>query len=106
MTFACAVSYPLLVGDIGGTNIRFGILEEPDGALALLPRALTSEHRDPIAALQAALDSDGRLRPRSALLAVASRIETMPVQMTNTGWTVDAEAIGAAFGLESVALVN
>ena len=72
MTVATAASYPFLVGDIGGTNVRFGVLDAPGAPLALLPRALTREHDSPIAALRAALDGSGAVRPRSALLAVAA----------------------------------
>ena len=53
MTVAAAASYPFLVGDIGGTNVRFGVLDAPGAPLALLPRALTREHDSPIAALRA-----------------------------------------------------
>jgi len=74
MTPAPAVSYPLLVGDIGGTNARFGILDAPDGALTVLPRALTSEHPDPVAAIGATLQAERWVRPRSALLAIATRV--------------------------------
>jgi glucokinase len=106
MTPAPAVSYPLLVGDIGGTNARFGILDAPDGALTVLPRALTSEHPDPVAAIGATLQAERWVRPRSALLAIATRVEGPVVRMTNAGWTVDARAIAAAFDLDSVRLVN
>ncbi|MFL5123090.1 MAG: glucokinase [Microvirga sp.] len=106
MTVAAAAGYPFLVGDIGGTNVRFGVLDAPGAPLALLPRALTREHDSPIAALRAALGAGGAARPRSALLAVASRVDAATVHLTNAGWTVDAAAIGAAFGFRSVELVN
>ena len=63
MTVAAAASYPFLVGDIGGTNVRFGVLDAPGAPLALLPRALTREHDSPIAALRAALDGERRGAP-------------------------------------------
>jgi glucokinase len=106
MTLAPAVSYPLLVGDIGGTNARFGILDAPEGALTVLPRALTSEHPDPVEAIRATLAAERWARPRSALLAIATRVEGPVVRMTNAGWTVDAPAIAVAFNLDCVRLVN
>jgi glucokinase len=106
MTFAPAVSYPLLVGDIGGTNVRFGMLDAPQGILNALPRALTSDHPDPVTAIRAILAAEGWARPRSALLAVATRVESPVVHMTNAGWTVDAQAIAAAFEFDCVRLVN
>jgi glucokinase len=99
-------SYPLLIGDIGGTNARFGLLERPGGALALLPRTRTSEHRDLIAAIRASLRGASLPKPCAALLAVAARVEGPVAHLTNAGWTVDAREIGAAFGLDSVRLVN
>ncbi|HEX8663523.1 MAG TPA: glucokinase [Beijerinckiaceae bacterium] len=102
-----AASYPLLVGDVGGTNARFGLIERPGGALALLPRTRTSEHSGLIAAIRATLDGGAGLpRPRAALLALAAQVEGPVVDMTNAGWMVDAGEIGAAFGLDSVRLVN
>ena len=63
MTVAAAAGYPFLVGDIGGTNVRFGVLDAPGAPLALLPRALTREHDSPIAALRAALERRRRGAP-------------------------------------------
>jgi len=33
MTVAAAASYPFLVGDIGGTNVRFGVLDVTQSSL-------------------------------------------------------------------------
>src|SRR3712207_301350 len=102
-----AAGYPLLVGDVGGTNARFGLIERPGGALTLLPRALTSEHPGLVAAIRATLEADGDLpKPRAALLALAARVEGPVAHLTNAGWTVNAGEIGAAFGLDAVRLVN
>ena len=100
-----AAGYPLLVGDIGGTNARFGLIEGPGGALALLPRTRTGDHADPIAAIRAVLDGDGP-QPRAAFLAVAARVEGPVAHLTNAGWTLDARAVADALGLEAVRIVN
>jgi glucokinase len=105
MTFT--VRYPLLVGDIGGTNARFGLIGRPGGALTLLPRTRTSEHPGLAATIRAALDGGGSLpRPSAALLAIAAQVEGPVAHLTNAGWTVDASEIGTAFGLEAVCLIN
>jgi glucokinase len=101
-----AARYPLLVGDIGGTNARFGLIERPGGALVLLPRIRTSEHPDAVAAIRAVLDGGGRPKPRAALLAVAARVEGPVAHLTNAGWTLDTYEVAAAFGLEAVRIVN
>lgn len=106
LTVASAMSYPLLVGDIGGTNARFGLIDRPDGALAVLPKTLTSLHPDPLAAIRATLAAEHWARPRAALLAVASRIDGPVVHLTNAGWTLDAPTLAAALDLDAVRLVN
>jgi glucokinase len=40
------------------------------------------------------------------MLAVANRVDGLQVQLTNADWVIDAVAIGTAFGLERVRLVN
>jgi glucokinase len=59
-----------------------------------------------VEAIAAALQSATSARPRSAIVAVATRVDSPCIRLTNADWTVDAAAIGAAFGLERVVLVN
>ena len=98
--------FPVLVGDIGGTNARFAILEEGAREPRPLAREATHDHPDPVSAIRKALAEGGGARPRSALLAVAARVDSARVQMTNANWTIDGEAIGMALGLASVVVVN
>jgi glucokinase len=99
-------AFPVLLGDIGGTNARFGILHAPNQAVHLLRRTLTAEFPSPVEAIGEAMrDYDGPA-PRSAMIALANRVDSLAVELTNAPWIVDAAAIGAAFGLESVTLVN
>lgn len=98
---------PVLIGDIGGTNARFALIESPDEP----PRAIAHEHTDafpdPVAAIRASLGRDGRgAVPRSMLLAVAGRVDQPVMHLTNASWTVDARAIGAALNLSRAAIVN
>ncbi len=44
--------------------------------------------------------------PRSAMIAVATRVDRPVIRLTNAHWTIDAEAIGRGLGLERVTLVN
>ena len=44
--------------------------------------------------------------PRSAIIAVATRVDRPAIRLTNAHWTVDADAIGRALGLDRVTLVN
>ena len=98
--------FPVLLGDIGGTNVRLAVLPSPAAAAILLPRTHTSDHAGAVQAIRATLHGQNCPQPRSALLAVAARVDGSAVPLTNAAWTIDAAEIGAAFGLSSVVLVN
>ena len=98
--------FPVLVGDIGGTNARFGLIEAKGEQARLLARESTGGYPDPSAAIRASLEESGAPAPRSAILAIAGRVDAPAVQLTNADWLVDAAAIGRDFGLARVALVN
>lgn len=98
--------FPVLIGDIGGTNARFGLIETKGGEPRLLSRESTAGHPHPSAAIRASLAASGAPAPRSAILAIAGRVDAPAVQLTNADWLVDAAAIGRDFGLSRVALVN
>jgi glucokinase len=99
-------AFPVLLGDIGGTNARFGVLPAPGQPIAYLPRTLTASAPDPVEALRATLLHHTGPTPRSAMIAVACRVDCPTVHLTNAAWTIDARAIGETFGLERVVLVN
>lgn len=98
--------FPVLLGDIGGTNARFAVLSAPGVPLAPLPRELTGAHPGPEAAIRSALNAHDGPLPRTAILAVATRVEAPVVRLTNAAWTVDAAEIARAFDLKQVTLVN
>ena len=100
------LTFPVLLGDIGGTYARFAVLGMTERTVSRLVRSLTSAHATPIAAIRAALDELKGESPRSALLAVAGRVDTPVVHLTNAAWAIEAERIGLDFGLERVVLVN
>ncbi|WP_404809902.1 glucokinase [Microvirga lenta] len=95
-----------MLGDIGGTNARFAILPAPGEPVHLLPRTLTAQTPDPVQAIRIALQGYEGAPPRSAMIAVATRVDRPSIRLTNAAWTIDAEAIGKALGLERVTLVN
>jgi glucokinase len=99
-------AFPVLLGDIGGTNARFAILPAPGEAIQLLARTLTAASPDPVEAIREALSGRDAPAPRSAMIAVANRVDGPSVRLTNADWTIDARAIGEALGLDRVILVN
>ena len=99
-------TFPVLVADIGGTNVRLAVLRAPGDRPAPLPRSTTRDHPGPIEAIAAALSAYDGPAPVSAIIAVATLVEGPVARLTNAAWTVDAAAIGAAFGLARVTLMN
>jgi len=99
-------AFPVLLGDIGGTNARFAVLPAPGEPVRLLPRALTAQTPSPVEAIRIALEAYEGPAPRSGIIAVATRVDSTCIRLTNAAWTIDAEAIGTACGLERVVLVN
>ena len=98
--------FPVLVGDIGGTNARFALLEKDVREPEVLAHEATADYPDVVAAIRAALAKAGGRRPRSALLAVAARVSGPKVTLTNAHWTIEGAAIGPALGLDLVTVVN
>jgi glucokinase len=98
--------HPVVIGDIGGTNARFALLPAPGEPIVMLPRVLTAAYPGPGTALWDALQGWTGPAPRSAVLAVAARVEGPVVTMTNAPWIVDAAGIAAALGLDRITLVN
>ena len=100
--------FPVLVGDIGGTNARFGLLTTKGEQPQLLSHEATADHPDPSSAIRAALSKAGdRIpAPRSAILAIAGRVDGPEVQLTNAHWKIAGQRIAEDFGLSSAVVVN
>ncbi|MBY0297020.1 MAG: glucokinase [Methylobacterium sp.] len=98
--------FPVLIGDIGGTNARFAVLERPGDEPAALAHVRTGDYPDPSAAIRAALAGAPTAPPRSALLAVAARVDGPAVRLTNAAWVIEGARIGADFGLSACTIVN
>ena len=95
-----------LVGDIGATNARFGLVS-PDGEM-LHSRTLADESYPTIeAALAAFLGERGSLpMPRQGAIAIASPITGDTVTMTNHPWRFSIRELGERFGFERLEVIN
>lgn len=102
--------FPVLVGDIGGTNARFALVMERGAQPRPLSHEPTGGHPDPSSAIRTALakglEAIGAPPPRSAVLAIAGRVDGPEIQLTNAPWLVSPKRIAADFGLVSAVVVN
>jgi glucokinase len=95
-----------LVGDIGGTNARFGLVA-PDGDL-LHSRVLADADYAGIGdAIDAYLEDRGGLpRPRRGAIAIASAITGDEVRMTNHPWAFSISRLRDRLGFERLEVIN
>jgi glucokinase len=98
----------VLVGDVGGTNVRLAVARVmPDGHVELshvsrLPVATFLSLNDAIEAWKA----DGRTLPTVAVFALAGPTGADIVRFTNSNWVVSASETKQRFSFKSVTLVN
>ena len=95
-----------LVGDIGGTNARFGLVS-PDGTL-LHSRVLADTDYPGIAeAIEAYLaDRGGSPRPRRGAIAIASPVAGDEVRMTNHPWAFSISVLRERLGFQQLLVIN
>jgi len=107
------VGLPWLVGDIGGTNARFGWIDDPAGPARHVRTLPVTGFDGPGAAIEAYLAglpadavAGGQRRPQRAALAVATAVTCDQVDMTNSHWRFSRSALQTGLGLRSLAVLN
>jgi glucokinase len=99
----------LVAADIGGTHARFALAQVEDGRVVQLGEALTlntADHADLVQAWQAFARHLGRGLPRAAALAFAYPVEDDLPGLGNMPWTVDAQTLPTALGLDRHLILN
>jgi glucokinase len=95
-----------LVGDIGGTNARFGLVA-PGGALLHSNSYASADFATIEEAMRAYLDTRGNLpMPRRGALAIAAAITGDQIRMTNHPWSFSVSALRDRLGLERLVAIN
>jgi glucokinase len=97
----------ILLADIGGTNLRFALCESAEVPLRAdsVRRYRAAEHASLADAAERYLAEVGA-KPGSAVFAIAGRVDSGEVKITNLPWTVSATAIASRLNMDSVRLVN
>lgn len=96
---------PDLLADVGGTNARFALAV--GGDYGPVGHYNVADFPDPVAAIRAFLrDSTPEEPPRRAILAFAGPVSGGRARLTNSSWTIAADALKAELGLDTVRLVN
>lgn len=97
--------FPVLVCDIGGTNVRFALAPRPDAPLEPGPHVRTGDFPSFEAALA---DVIPRLstRPLSLIACAAGPVTGQAVKLTNANWTIEGECVAARAQLRQGLLLN
>ncbi len=98
--------FPILIGDIGGTNARFSILLDAYAEPKPFPNVRTADYPTIDDAIQKIVLDSSSVQPRSAILAIAGPIDGDEIDLTNCDWVVRPKDMIAQLGFEDVLVVN
>lgn len=97
--------YPVLLCDIGGTNVRFARVEAPGAPLESLDRLETAAFSGLAAAIEA-MPQGRKSAPLSLIACAAGPVSGRHVQLTNASWHIDGPAVAERLGLAQGLLLN
>lgn len=99
------LEFPVLIGDIGGTNARFAIIVDAYADTREFPVIQTADFATLDEAIQSILDQTNII-PRSAVLAVAGPVEGDEIDLTNSDWMVRPRAIMEELNISDIIVLN
>ncbi|MEP0325231.1 glucokinase [Bauldia litoralis] len=101
------IRFPVLSGDIGGTNARFALTADETAKTERIPTIATTDFATIDDAIEAAVgDRPPGERPKTAILALAGPITGDRVKITNNDWAAEPKTMIARFGMTDVILLN
>lgn len=103
---ADALKFPILIGDIGGTNARFALLLDSFAEPKMFPVIKTADFGTVDDAIQATVLDKTSVQPKSAVLAVAGPIDGDEIDLTNAPWVIRPQQMLVGLGIEEVIVVN
>jgi glucokinase len=107
MTGATAdLPFPILIGDIGGTNARFAILADNQSEMVHFPNVRTADHATIDDAIRKTIVEQAGIEPNSTVLAIAGPVEGDEIPLTNCPWVVKPRGMKATTGISEVIVLN
>lgn len=100
------LTFPILIGDIGGTNARFAILVDSYAEPKQFPTVRTADFETIDEAIQSAILDQTSIMPRTAVLAVAGPVDGDEIGFTNSPWIVRPRTMMAEMGFSDVVVLN
>jgi len=96
----------ILAGDLGGTNLRFALVESPAAAPHFQHSYAAADYAGVDAVLEAFLAAAQAPAVSAACFGVAGPVSDGRVHMTNLGWSLDSASLGTRFALPRLRLIN
>ncbi|MEJ5999351.1 glucokinase [Paucibacter soli] len=101
------LTYPRLLGDIGGTNARLAWAHEAGAPLSDVASYRCAEHGSLAAAIQRYLSDHGKQQgPRACAIGIANPVTGDEVRMTNHHWSFSIAALKKELAVQRLAVVN
>ncbi len=98
--------FPILIGDIGGTNARFQILTDRTSEPEKFSNLLTADFTSIEQAIKTGILEKTSLVPRSAIIAAAGPIKNSTLEMTNQNWSIRPDNLMHELSMSDVTLLN
>jgi len=100
------IHFPILIGDIGGTNARFAILVDAYAQPKEFPIIATADFETIDDAIQSSVLDKTSVQPRSAIFAIAGPVDGDEIELTNCPWVVRPRQMMENFSLDDVIVLN
>jgi glucokinase len=106
MTTDKRAPYPRLLGDIGGTHLRFGLALDPRGGIVATRAYRWADVTGIEAAVESYLAEQRCPAPRACALSVAAPVSGDEVRLTNRGWAFSTTELRRKLGMERLQVLN
>lgn len=100
------IAFPILIGDIGGTNARFAIVPDEDQPVIDFPIVQTKDFETIDAAIEKTVLAFSPVKPASAVIAVAGPVNGDEIPLTNCPWVIRPRGMIERLGLSDVVVLN
>jgi len=97
--------YPHLLADVGGTNVRFALVNDDRGVIVEDRNFECNKYPGFLEAIRSYLDLT-QASPRSAAIGIAAPTSDDLIKMTSLNWQFSQATLKNSLGLESLAIIN
>ncbi len=97
--------FPILIGDVGGTNARFAIIDSAESEASEPKIVRTASFANIDDAIETILEGVDN-RPSSAVIAIAGPVDGDEIALTNCPWVVRPKIMFGSLGLSDIVVLN